>query len=107
VLNQCSKLCENIWQLKLQHNAMSSIEREVMIDNLSESANQTFRDIQSTGKHIHKEKHMLNKRRNQDQNDYDDDYDDDEDDDDDKDEEQNEDHQNKSVNVKKNKCFLI
>ncbi|GAN11155.1 hypothetical protein MAM1_0488d10713 [Mucor ambiguus] len=98
VLNQCSKLCESIWQLKLQHNTISSIEREIMIDNLSESAKQTFRDIQLTGKHINKEKHMFNKRRNQHQNNYEDDDDDDDDDDEDEDEEQNEDHQNKSVN---------
>lgn len=98
MLNQCSKLCESIWQLKLQHNTMSSIEREIMIDNLSESAKQTFRDIQSTGKYIHKDKHMFNKRRNQYQNNYDDDDDDDDDDDEDDDDEQSEDHQNKSVN---------
>lgn len=86
---------------------MSSIEREIMIDSLSESAKQTFRDIQSTGKHIHKERHMLSKRRNQYQNSYEDDEDDEDDDEDDDGEEQNDDHQNRSVNVKKNKCFLI
>lgn len=87
---------------------MSGIEREIMIDNLSESAKQTFRDIQSTEKYICKEKNMFNKRRNLDQSEYDGEDDDDDEDEDD-DDEQNEDLPTKTVNVKikKKKCFLI
>lgn len=81
---------------------MSGIEREIMIDNLSESAKQTFRDIQSTEKYIYKEKSMFNKRRNLDQSEYDGEEDDDEDEDEDDEDEQNEDLPTKTVNVKKN-----
>lgn len=78
---------------------MSNVEREIMIDNLSESAKQAFRDIQSTEKFISKERTTYNKRRNQDQNEYDDEDDEDDDDDEDEDDEQIEDQQNKTVNV--------
>ncbi|KAL9553421.1 hypothetical protein PS6_003937 [Mucor atramentarius] len=77
---------------------MSGIEREIMIDNLSESAKQTFRDIQSTEKYIYKEKSMFNKRRNLDQSEYDGEEDDDEDEDEDDEDEQNEDLPTKTVN---------
>lgn len=78
---------------------MSNIEREIMIDNLSESAKQTFKNIQSTEKFISKERTIYNKRRNLDQNEYDDEVDEDDDEDEDEDDEQTEDLQNKNVSV--------
>lgn len=48
MFDQCSKLCESIWQLKLQHNSMSNEDRDNMINSLSISAQYLFKTIQSS-----------------------------------------------------------
>lgn len=48
VFDQCSKLCESIWQLKLQHKSMSNEDRDSMINSLSISAQYLFKTIQSS-----------------------------------------------------------
>ncbi|CEP07140.1 hypothetical protein [Parasitella parasitica] len=78
---------------------MSNIEREIMIENLSESAKQAFKDIQSTEKFISNEKVTYNKRRNQGQSEYEDeDFDEYDDDEDEDDEHLENDQQSQSVN---------
>ncbi|KAI8087536.1 GATA zinc finger-domain-containing protein [Thamnidium elegans] len=61
VFDQCSKLCQSIWQLKVQHRSISVEERDAMINNLSKAAENLYRDMQSTHLNFEKQNNMIHK----------------------------------------------
>ncbi|GAA5795066.1 hypothetical protein HPULCUR_000417 [Helicostylum pulchrum] len=61
IFDQCSKLCQSIWQLKVQHRTISMEERDAMIDNLTKAAEHLYRNMQSTHLNFEKKNNMGHK----------------------------------------------
>ncbi|KAI7897257.1 uncharacterized protein EV154DRAFT_489479 [Mucor mucedo] len=49
IVDECSKICQGIWQLQSYHKSVSVKTRENMIDDLSTNANQLYNIIRSPG----------------------------------------------------------